>query len=285
MSLFVFIAGVVYKFGLDKGKYYNSLSFIRKKTQRLMIPYLFWGLVQSFLFSEYVEFIPFKSFLPNSSFLHLWFLEMLFVVFVIALITKKIWDSENKKIVILFSGIALFILMLLRWVPNYCNLRNALLYYPVFLLGIYTVKYDLAKRINKRCCSLLLCITTLGAVQLTLKPYTPYTWILSILFSGSLVLLFYKGVLVCVQKFPAPSFIGKVDNNSMGIYIIHHILIWCSIIYLPGFERFAISHNILVPVVLCLASFFCALLLTMVFRKNKYSLVSGENFSDKVLTV
>lgn len=44
MPLFFLISGFLYAYlKIDKNKYQNSREFIRKKTVRLLVPYIFWG--------------------------------------------------------------------------------------------------------------------------------------------------------------------------------------------------------------------------------------------------
>lgn len=64
---------------------------------------------------------------------------------------------------------------------------------------------------------------------------------------------------------------NNLDKNSMGIYIIHHLLIWVAIIYVPIVQDFMIYHTIVGPIFLFLAVFTTSWLLAHTFTNVKYT--------------
>ena len=78
MPMFVFISGFLYAYLREaKGKYKDNMAFLRNKARRLMVPYLFWGVVLLLLFPDKHA----SDMLTGIS--HLWFLLMLFGLFLL----------------------------------------------------------------------------------------------------------------------------------------------------------------------------------------------------------
>lgn len=96
MPLFVFVSGAVYSYQYEiLGKRYGLKRMISTKTKRLLIPYLFFGfvvmlpLMVSCGFREsFVDYAYNGIFLSKDS-RHLWFVLMLFEVFIVFWVMRK----------------------------------------------------------------------------------------------------------------------------------------------------------------------------------------------------
>ena len=67
-----------------------------------------------------------------------------------------------------------------------------------------------------------------------------------------------------------PSFMQSFASNSMGIYLIHHVIIWSLLIYIPGFQAFMNSHFFIAPVFLFISVIFVSWSISIIL--NKYRL-------------
>lgn len=160
---------------------------------------------------------------------HLWFLLALMMIFTIAHLSRRYWMGLSIKgmlgLIALFfmisplvskSGIALLALPATAY------------YLPAFFSGIFCSKYiDKLKELvvkNRK----LIKISTFALVSAQLficfslipsSIQSQLTKLFSLLIIASLWMLCFD------KKWNTPSAIHSLDVNSMGIYIIHHILL------------------------------------------------------------
>lgn len=140
---FVFISGMLYhRISTRTQKYDNTFLFLKNKVCRLLLPYCIWTFILCVL-------LPFRynitTFYRTSS--HLWFLIMLFNIFVLACLTKKLWRNFSKK-----ACVVLFLLLLIIDIISakfsvfqFFGLQSALHYLPVFFLGMMSDKFKTTK--------------------------------------------------------------------------------------------------------------------------------------------
>lgn len=119
LPVFVFISGYLYASKVFKCPTQKTTNkqFIINKIKRLIIPYLFWGVI--ILLTLPNIYSPIRIFYGVS---HLWFLLMLFNLFTIILFTKKIWLRTNLKkdlYILYFSNISISPYLLFK--PNHCE--------------------------------------------------------------------------------------------------------------------------------------------------------------------
>lgn len=246
MPAFVFISGFLYAYlKLERGKYNDDKVFLKGKTKRLLLPYIVWTAVN-------VALIP-SSFNMQAickGYSHLWFLMMLMMVFVIVTFTQRWWIRFSIGQFLFFMAASVLMYMAFshkdfRWL----GIQQAAQFLPYFLLGVMTVKHRLLERLsnikkNRRVLSVLLAVVTLVIISwVNAAEHTFHGWFyLSTLLAyiaASILLIAIYGILSSGITPPLcegsehqhnSSIAQKVwvslDRCSMGIYIIHHIIIF-----------------------------------------------------------
>lgn len=234
MPVFFIISGFLYADKLlNTEKYNNSTDFFKKKIKRLLIPYLFWGIVINILFINRYHFI---SMLDGIS--HLWFLLTLLVVFIIVHLMREKWIVMKISSLCILIFILLFITPLRILIPfDFLTIKQILQYLPYFFIGIIfsrskTSMETLSDKNHKLLIFSLLCGVSLSIflcfytsnIHLinTISKYIIIPFLSIIIISSSWIL--------CKRiNFKDADIIRSLDKNSMGIYIIHHILIIAAI--------------------------------------------------------
>jgi fucose 4-O-acetylase-like acetyltransferase len=135
MPLYVFISGVLFSFLRNKLNKYETFNILlKKKTKRLIIPYIFFAPIYIFFFSNYISIGDFLvHFWKGAG--HLWFLTMIFIVFLVFYIFESVFKKHPfKSFIIVLAVFSLF--------PIYNYLRlgpiaQAFYYFPFFYFGYF----------------------------------------------------------------------------------------------------------------------------------------------------
>lgn len=135
MPLFVFISGLLYSYlRNDLNKYPTHKILFRKKTKRLIRPYLFLAPLYIYLFSDANSFSTIMINLWKGTG-HLWFLLMIFTVFMIFYPLEQFFKKKIPYGIIVV--LALFILYPLFWRLDLFPIARAFKYLPFFFLGYF----------------------------------------------------------------------------------------------------------------------------------------------------
>ena len=265
LNAFVFISGLLYYRISLTHKYDDTKKFVKNKILRLLLPYLFWGLLLCLIFYGKEE--P-SSILYGIS--HLWFLLMLFDVFVFVTLTRRLWFRLNMPgyiSVIVFLPFAYGFLVQRHLCPEIGGILQAFAYLPLFLAGMMTEKFGLGRKlVDKKNASVAGSILVVVAIVSIGMLHVPASWLsqklLSIVFLILVVniLAGYAGGGIHNDK--ARHILLFLDYYSLAIYIIHHILIHASLYYIPGFKAAMTEHYIVCPSVLFLVVFSASILLS-----------------------
>lgn len=239
---FTFVSGYVYAFlRYETDRYSDWKKVIEKKVHRLLLPYasaaIFWAIpFYCFFWKTNLKELTDKFLLgvsPNQ----LWFLLMLFWQFVIFQILSKRITTERKNIVCFFLlflfcfyfGTALSMLK----VPNFFQLKTALIYFLFFYLGIVFRRTDTRRYVTWRVfwggtfLSILLFICgqilhtqsfLLKAIAIALSPFV------SIFGTYSVVI----GCLMMSRK-ASNQTESVMQKGGMTVYLFHQQLIYISI--------------------------------------------------------
>ncbi len=284
MPTFFFLSAYIFGYKVRKGQYSDKLSFFKNKTLRLLVPYLFWSIIQHLLFSNQIE--PAFSLNGNllysllHGYLHLWFLLVLFFYFCFFYLLSNIWRKFGKTT-------STIILLALTIIASCAKPDTSLLclngfvhYIPFFYCGILVSGSDLKQ--TKIIPYLLLCLC--GIVTLTL--FTLYIHIgpkanMFVREVASLTTVFSLFLIATsAKKIPSGNpekILFSIDRNSFGIYILHHIIIWWSV-QRSFLQPFLNEHYIIAPLLVFAASFCLSWLLSEIIRKNKFTgLLMGEH--------
>ena len=259
MPVFFMISAYLYSDKLfSTNSYNNSKLFIKKKVKRLLIPYLFWGIVINLLF---IHNYNFSSLLTGIS--HLWFLLTLMMIFLIMHLTRRSWINLSKRSFYIFFFLFLIISPFRVYIPiNILTIRQTLQYIPFFIVGIILASnksslYSLfslhkKKHLTSILVFSLICLFLLCFYTSDFSYMNKLNYIIVPLLSSIIISTFW--VLATSLNFSENSILKSLDKNSMGIYIIHHILI-VAFVNNDSLSGYITSHYIVTPFVL----FFIAL--------------------------
>lgn len=113
MPLFIFISGYVYSFNqIEKNRYNGFLALTKNKAHRLLVPYLLVGLLWVFPLRRLANYSPynkpfFKFFLFDlllgQDIGNLWYLQALFLIFLVFYILKQLLRSNESSTIIIIN--------------------------------------------------------------------------------------------------------------------------------------------------------------------------------------
>lgn len=242
LTTFILISG--YLFGymyLKKGKYRDIKSFMVNKFRRLMIPYLFWGVLM--IITMPMVHIAWLNLFTGLA--HLWFLLVLFELFVIMIVLTRIGFGENSSLLVEFIIILLSFIILYVWKTvsthhHVLCIEEMLHYLPSFIIGFCCAKYQEVK-VNKLLLFVLFVLGLLLMLILSLFDYpdsNTLNRILAIIVSMSTMFLLRNSTLsVCQSRV-----FKNLDNNSMGIYIFNQIIVFL-LLLIPETNHFLSIHT------------------------------------------
>lgn len=259
MPIFFLISGYLYSYLYNRqGKYRDVKSFLNGKVLRLMIPYLFWGFFICLVMPDRYQPI---NLLKGLS--HLWFLLTLFNLFVITSIKRSFWTGITFKRVVIVTLASFAIFCVLRKVGSvgswFC-LSHTLLYLPVFTLGLWCGRSAIPhiSRLKFAVACLLLLVLVCSGRHLLVS--------YSCIIGGGIALY----MLYCFQNVKCiPQWMASIDVCSMGIYIIHHIIIRWMLQY-ETVSHFMLTHKIMAPALMFILVFPASWALTFCLRKIKH---------------
>lgn len=267
LSVFVFISGFLFETNSYKYKDQSRLKTIIPKVNRLLLPYLIWSVICIELFpgiSQYGDILLGVQ--------HLWFLNMLFLTFVFVVLIRNILQKTSMCVIVLVSIVLINSLVSKyfshHWIYGYYQWLFSRL--PDLLAGILVARLKVfsgLKSISALWSTVFFIIMSsivgLPVFNISLPllsiyyKYLIYIWIVS----------FY--LILNHWKTESNSFIKTFDRNSMGIYIIHHILIYAILIYIPGFQTLMDNHFFLGPLILFATVFPLSILIANVLGSHR----------------
>ena len=271
LDAFVFISGLLYYRISTTGKYKNEKAFLRNKTERLLIPYIAWGILLCLIFWNYEN--PIRILYGIS---HLWFLLMLFEIFAIVSLTKAYWNKLNLEMslcilvtLLVTDGLTAKLAIL----PHdddgrvLLAMQSTIDYLPIFYLGIITEKFDICNKVKiKRNIALIivLLLFSIGIVPFLIHMHITrlYQWLPTYLLLVIVYSTLKKGNRAYVGGGKRQTVILLIDNFSLAIYIIHHILIFIYFDYVPGGQSFMSEHFIIAPILMFIVALPLSLLIT-----------------------
>lgn len=270
---FVLVSGYIfYALKVEQNKYKKYISFIKKKTMRLIVPYIFvtlvWAVPVYIIFWGYDIKRIINNFFLGVSPNQLWFLLMLFWVFVIFWGISNVTDRHP----IIGIGLALtlyFVGIITTNIPNYYNIRTGLQYVIFFCTGFLLRKYDFERL--KRFPSVLYIAVDIFLFAINLKIGTVSGLIWKMGYVGTGFLLHQWGSIaafIILQKVMDRSkhlnnrILYLLSVHSMTIFLFHQQIIYFSISLFNGK-----LNSLFLVVVNFLISIFVSMLLSMLLRK------------------
>lgn len=252
LNLFVFLSGVLFaNIYINRGGYKCIGSFLNEKAKRLFVPYIVWAVPATILFHTSVLNL-------FSGCQHLWFLLMLGGVMIVSRLLIEKLLRVNITIFLFIVFILLFANQLVhkfgeRLIDIFAW-KRVLHYLPVFIWAIGLVKFRIIEKMRGLSMGSLMSgfLISLSIVILfALIPVLPF----GLLYKEVPVYVFLLFLYLVVSKckiLEHSKILYSLDKHSMGIYILHHLLIWAILSFVPGISSFMNAHMLLSPVLLFL---------------------------------
>ena len=272
MQLFMVVSGIL--FAMTQKPLFSwrgYVAFIRKKTGRLLLPYISITLILLLLKFTAAKFFTLSSpvagnilyyiFLnPLGGFSNiLWFVYTLFVIFLLFPLLRSMVRNE-----LLLFGVTV-LLSFLPWPHVFC-LDLAFQYLPFFAAGCLLHKMSFLEDVHPTTGIILpLCLyVVFFAVRTHVSSFAPASQAVSIALgvTGSLVCIAVAGLMAGKARFPVET-VAALGLYSSGIYLLHTIFMGAAKVSLTqvmhlGTPEFA---------VIALVMIFAGLVLPMVMEK------------------
>lgn len=232
MELFIVLSGIIYGICLKRPIGYIGLSMIISKFKRLMIPYYLTGILYvapiiiyfKITKERYLEYLIKGIFLAKNN-RHLWYLLTLFDIFIFVNIFQFFITIEPKNV--FFFIISVFLMIITRKVPDIFCFNRALYFLCFFCLG-YLI-YDKLEIINLYFSEHLSLWISLGFLSFPLSLYGRWVYNPGKAVRALAAVFFYFYLArILSQSWISNNFLFRILlKNSMGIYLIHPMLLYC----------------------------------------------------------
>lgn len=273
LPAFFFVSGFLYAYlYVEKNKYRNWKSFTVSKFKRLILPTITWTVV-------YLAVLPFRY--PLSEVLtgiqHLWFLPVLFCIFMIVRLVTP-WLLAVRKplvdIVIAFAVVIVNYLLLIGYqrieLDDSLLIGRILTYLDYFIVGIMMYKHRFALR--NKLLEIILVVLLLGCHVACMNIFVTlaHGLVNTIVIIAICILVMDVLSAVSVDGHSiAYRILDSLDKNSMGIYLIHQVLIMVLYQYTSYDESFLTAHPYSAIVALFLSVLLVSWALSSLKRKLK----------------
>ena len=252
MPLFVFLSGYLFTFLHRKGKYKSFSELMRKKVQRLLLPYIVFGILIYFSIPKSVQ----ESTVVIERIQHLWFLLMLFECFIFHNLMLSLGMFCKKRIIILFV-IALIMMLSWRQIPHILCLPALFNYYIFFIMGGVFLLYEERLSIwSKTRQSTLIVSVAISYILLSVvyllwfydvsslgaKILSHFVRLITSMTGIVLIMILFRFVFKTVK-------IEKLDRASMGMYIFHY-WIMLNVLDTPQISAWGKEHHIIFPIIM-----------------------------------
>lgn len=284
MPLFILISAYL---SAEK-KITSFKQFILKRTKRLLLPYIFFGILYLLIFSGELSYSSIALKLFQGDVGHLWFLYALFFIQIVAPIFGQnlIWNVQKRKIVFTISiliGLYLTSYVIGKYTHYSFGIHRVskFLIFYYFGLCFYFNKTEIIKLINQYIVYLVFCFTSLFVIKFFI--YNLDILLLSNNLKNILYPFFYFALAVSGLtiifvisdkiKFGNHQLILKLGLFSMGIYLFHQFFIKFIIEY---FDKINYHNSILLVCTSLTVSILASVIATLLLRKFKLGLLLGE---------
>lgn len=285
MPVFFTLSGVLFFREYEAGKWQHFNILLKAKTKRLLIPliftWLFWNIPIKYI-SGYYDGVKIKDIFLQIIFpsnVYLWFLEALYIVFLLAYIIRK-YIGKNKKVcfLIVFLWIVGFSLQRKNsaWIP----LGNPMKYLAWFWLGGYIegIITFFSKKYTKLKISLFMALLSWFVVYLLSSLYLKSRVRLlreTVLPFFAIVVIWYIfGYVADIMGNKQYTIIKNLSSYSFGVYLYAeplNYLILFVITKLYGIDFLGKEWGSLVEIMLRLfGTFLAAILITFILKKVKF---------------
>lgn len=221
MPLFAFLSGIFSYKGFKEWNNHELLLFFKKKTCRIIIPFIWWGFCLSLCMNKNLTDVY------TGKIAALWFLPAIFYCMVTGVLANKIANSFKTKNELLLSiTINVIIYLLLIYFYYSHALSNVYFYlsfiklYPFFILGYLYERY---KNIQY--------ILSENQLSLSLSFFCfALCWIYKDVVNSKIALSGFFAINILIYYFKSnentiPNILSIIGRNSLEIYIFHWFLL------------------------------------------------------------
>lgn len=269
LSMFVYISGFLYGYlYLYQGKYNDTKIFLQNKVRRLLIPYLFWGIIVAALPPSPCDW---KTLFVGSA--HLWFLLMLFWLFAFSALWKKVLNLKDTNFFLLILFLLYSIWLIYHRFSSHHSFlcfESALSYSLVFLIGMVSAKKQIWKRASRA--SIFLSLLMILALFFYVFFMSSCSDTMDNLILRVLSYTFIANFFIVLSKLKLSSdvrnIVEKIDKLSMGVYIFNQFVI-NALLLVPSINYWLEQNYKIGPLVIFVISFFIPLCLSYIFNKYK----------------
>lgn len=269
LPMFVFISGYLYHCIYMGGGYSDYLSYIKKKTLRLLIPWIVWTILfEAIVYQTPVSFSLFML----GGYKHLWFLLMLFWQFVIAPVYERVIHKLPIINVLWFA-----FLVIISWLFTHNPFRQlpfmvstCITYCYAFYAGLYTshllpklLKYGYLRVWGW--IMLIFCILVYIAV-----PFVRLRWGTESILQSILLTCMMLCILILICRYNSNDYwlLLSLSKCSMGIYIFHHCILDVLFLFVP--IRYCMNEHIWMPFLLYPLVLVLSWRITAVLIQSRY---------------
>ena len=271
LNMFVFISGYLYGYlYIYRNKYRHPSEVIRLKAVRLLIPYLFWGILMAIVW----PWNTWSKLLYGIG--HLWFLLMLFGVFTLTVIlqlinAQRVKFTSKVGISLIVTGYFLGIVFSKYvYTGDFLCINKTLYYFPAFMIGYLCAKLRVAWMLPNWAFIILPFATFVLFVFVWYSPPLPYT--LTIFVRTVLAYVICIDLLIILSKCTMPDrarkVVHEIERLSMGLYIFNQNVM-DTVFTTSVLHRWFEVHWMIGPFVLFPIGFIPPLLLSYIFNKYK----------------
>ena len=272
LNMFVFISGYLYGYlYIYRNKYRHPSEVIRIKARRLLIPYLFWGILMVIIW----PWNTWTKLLYDIG--HLWFLLMLFGVFTLTVIlqllnAQRVKFTGKLGVTLIISGYVAWLLFShFVYDGEFLCINRILYYFPAFMIGYVCAKLRVGwmlpnwAYITLPFVILALFIFVWYAIPLPYSLILLIRAVLAYVICIELLIILSKSVMSDRMR----TAVSMVERLSMGLYIFNQIIM-DTVFTIPVLHRWFEEHWMIGPFVLFPIGFFPPLLLSYIFNKYKW---------------
>lgn len=208
LGVFTFISGFVLYYQAKKQESFRH--FIKKKTNRIILPCLFWACVYDLFFDSYM----YSTWPAAINGTHLWYLPMLFLCVVVG----SAHFFVRKPL--LFVIVCYIVIGALGKFTHFRTFMKFSFYFPVFYAGFWINRFRLDKLIAKY--KMLSVILALGVWTSRWVDFGRFTDTLNMLIISSTAYLF---ICVFFPNIGINKLWESLAKESFSIYLIHQFVI------------------------------------------------------------
>ena len=268
LILFVLISGYLY--GRSANRNATRRQTLKSKVSRLLIPYCIWSVIAIVIFSEgnYLH-----DFLQGTQ--HLWFLLMLFLIFAICILFRL--NRAKSIYLILISLVCVGISTTFSQADGGSILtwKSVIRYLPAFLAGVIFAKNEVAQRMRDfSTVQFILVYAASFATVIVFNIFKDTAWGFMLLYISLIWWTFCNYIVVfrlVDNNKPAGRVLSAADRHSMGIYLLHHLLLWGLFIFVPEICIFLDNHVFIGSVALIVLILSVSWALSYMLQANRYT--------------